>query len=323
MAFDPERAWFVAEGVPITPYDDARGKNFYPLMRLVARDEAGTLLASTDVVLPVSDETTCRACHASGASPAARPFDGWADDPDPERDMRLNILRLHDDREARNPRFVEALAEAGYDPQGLFVTASERGVSILCARCHASEALPGSGLDGIRSLTQAIHGRMAFVLDPVSGTILDSVDNRSACYRCHPGSVTRCLRGAMGTAVAPDGTLAIQCQSCHGSMRDVAAPDRAGWLDEPACQSCHTGTAVTNSGQIRFTSAFEAPGSPREAADDTFATDPDAPAPGLALYRFSTGHGGLSCPACHGSTHAEYPSSHENDNVQSLEIGGC
>ncbi len=34
---------------------------------------------------------------------------------------------------------------------------------------------------------------------------LDASDNRTACYRCHPGSTTRCLRGAMGSAVATDG----------------------------------------------------------------------------------------------------------------------
>jgi Bacterial Ig domain len=322
MQFDAERAWFIAEGIPLTPYDDGGDKNTYPLFRLVARDGSGQLLASTEIVLPVSDETTCKACHASDASPAAQPLEGWANDPDPDRDMRLNILRLHDDREARNARFNDALAEARYDSRGLFATATEGGISILCARCHASEALPGSGLEGIEPLTLAIHRRMAFVLDPISGVILDSEDNRSACYRCHPGSETRCLRGAMGNAVAADGTLAIQCQSCHGSMRDVASPDRVGWLDEPACQSCHTGTALHNSGAIRFTSAFEQPGMPRQAADDTFATDPDTPAAGLSLYRFSTAHGSLACPACHGSTHAEYPSSQENDNLQSLELQG-
>lgn len=320
MEFDAERSWFFAEGIPITPYDDAGRKNTYPLYRLVARDEGDRILATTDIVLPVSDETTCKACHASGASPAAQPLAGWANDSDPERDMRINVLRLHDDREVRNPRFTEALAEAGYDARGLAATAIEGGVSILCARCHPSEALPGSGLDGIEPLTQAIHRRMAFVLDPITGALLDSVENRSACYRCHPGSETRCLRGAMGSAVAADGTLAIQCQNCHGSMRDVGSPGRVGWLDEPSCQSCHTGTAVLNSGAIRFTSAFEAPGVPRQAADHTFATDPDEPAPGYSLYRFSTGHGGLGCPACHGATHAEYPSTHENDNVQSLEL---
>ena len=73
----------------------------------------------------------------------------------------------------------------------------------------------------------------------------------------------------------------MQCQSCHGSMLDVGvARPRTGWLDEPACQSCHTGTAVHNNGQIRYTSVFEDSGQPRVAVDSTFATTMDVPCPG-------------------------------------------
>jgi len=46
------------------------------------------------------------------------------------------------------------------------------------------------------------------------------------------------------------------------------------------------------------------------------------PAPGFDLYRFSFGHGGLACEACHGSTHAEYPALHRNDNLQSQAVQG-
>ena len=321
MTFDAAAGWFIAEGIPITPLDDAGGRNTYPLMRLTARGADDTVLATTDVVLPVSDEMNCAACHASGSSPFAQPPTGWVNDPDPERDVRLNILRLHDQREFHNQTFNDALATAGYDAAGLEATAVG-GHAVLCARCHLSEALPGSGIAGIEPLTMAVHRRMAGVFDPVSGGALDALDNRSACYRCHPGSVTRCLRGVMGSAVASDGSRAIQCQSCHGRMLDVASPDRTGWLDEPVCQSCHTGTAIQNNGEIRYLSAFEDDGSPRAAVDDTFATTPDAPAPGLSLYRFSTGHGGLYCEACHGSTHAEFPSSESNDNLQSIAIEG-
>lgn len=322
MSFDAAGAWFVAEGIPITPYDDARQKNPYPLMRLVARDASGAVLASTNIVLPVSDEMDCTTCHSSGSSPAARPLAGWVFDLDLQRDMRLNILRLHDDRELGTEAFQSSLAAARYDATGLFATATSGDTSILCARCHASEALPGSGIAGVKPLTQAVHGRMAYVFDPTTNLPLDSADNRSACYRCHPGSVTRCLRGVMGVAVAADGSRAIQCQSCHGSMSMVASPTRTGWLNEPACQSCHTGTATDNSGQIRYTSVFGSSGELRVATNQTFATNSDTPAPGLSLYRFSTGHGGLTCEACHGSTHAEFPSAQRNDNIQSVETQG-
>lgn len=321
MTFDSGLDAFVAEGIPITPYDDNHQKNFYPMVRLTVRDGTGTLLTSTDVVLPVSDEMDCRSCHASGSGPAARPASGWVSDPDPQRDFRLNVLRLHDDRFLGNPTYQAALAAIGYRATGLYPTATA-GRSILCASCHLSEALPGTGFAGVPPLTASMHAGHASVQDPTNGMTLDSASNRSACYRCHPGSTTKCLRGTMGNAVAADGSMAMQCQSCHGSMSTVGASTRTGWLQEPSCQQCHSGTAIHNNGAIRYTSVFDSTGAPRVAVDSTFATNSNAPAAGLSLYRFSAGHGGLQCEACHGSTHAEYPSSHANDNVQNIALQG-
>ena len=59
-----------------------------------------------------------------------------------------------------------------------------------------------------------------------------------------------------------------------------------------------------------------------DPADKRFATNPNTPAAGFSLYRFSKGHGGMQCEACHGATHAEYPSSHVNDNLQSIALQG-
>ncbi len=322
MTFDASRNWFIAEGIPITPYDDSGKKNPYPMMKVTARDASGSLLASTRIVLPVSDEMDCRTCHASGSPIDARPSAGWVYDPDPERDYRLNVLRIHDDAAKSSPAYGPALAAAGYDAAGLYATVTVRRKPVLCAACHSSEALPGSGQPGIPSLTRAVHSLHAGVTDPTNGQPLGSSANRSACYRCHPGSETKCLRGAMGAATAADGSMLMQCQSCHGGMAAVGASTRTGWFDEPTCQQCHTGTATKNSGQIRFPSVFDASGKPRVAADTRFATNTDTPATGLSLYRFSKGHGGLQCSACHGATHAEYPSSHENDNLQSLDLQG-
>ena len=313
MSWDNAMQWFVAEGIPITPYDDLGNRNPYPMMRLVARNASGAVLATTDIVLPVSDEMSCSSCHSSSSGSGAEPPSGWANDPNPDRDMRLNVLRLHDDRQASDPAFHTALAAVGYDPAGLSATAIG-GRSILCASCHLSEALPGSGQPGVAPLTRAIHGRHSH-LDADN-------DGREACYRCHPGSATRCLRGAMGAAVAADGTMAMQCQSCHGTMAQVASDTRTGWLQEPSCQQCHSGTATHNNGQIRYTSVYDSDGAPRAAVDSTFATNPNTPAAGLDLYRFSAGHGGIKCEGCHGSTHAEFPSSHRNDNIQSIEHQG-
>jgi hypothetical protein len=322
MAWTSAAHWWSAEGVPITPTDDAARKNHYPLMRLVARGSSGQLLAEAHIVLPVSDEMDCSTCHASGADPAAEPPAGWVWDPDPERDVRLNVLRLHDGLDLGDPAYVAALEAAGYSSAGLYANVVGGDGPILCARCHGSNALPGTGLAGVEPLTRAVHSLHANVVDPLTGQTLDAATNRSACYRCHPGSTTRCLRGAMGKAVAADGSMAMQCQGCHGVMSRVGNASRVGWLEQPACQSCHTGTATHNNGQIRYTTVFEANGAERQAVDATFATNPDVPAAGFDLFRFSYGHGGLACEACHGSTHAEFPSFGDNDNLESIGLQG-
>lgn len=322
MSFDATRNWFHADGIPITPTDDAGHAQSYPMMRVEVRDGVGVLLASTDVVLPVSQEMDCRACHSSGAGPEAMPTSGWANHPDFQRDYRLNVLRLHDELQAGDPLFASALAVNGFNAAGLEATALNDGKAILCASCHSSNALPGTGVAGVSPLTRAMHAGHADTTDPITGMNMDSSDNRSSCYRCHPGSETRCLRGAMGSAVAADGSMAMQCQSCHGNLSKVGDANRAGWFEEPSCQNCHTGSATQNNGQIRYESVYEPNGDERIPVSNLFATNADTPAPGIDLYRFSEGHGGLQCSACHGSTHAIFPSAHGNDNLQSMALQG-
>lgn len=322
MAWSAGFNWFEGVGIPITPIDDAGRANAYPMMRLVARNTTGAVLATTDVVLPVSGEMDCRACHASGAGAEARPAGGWVNDPVAKRDYRLNILRLHDERHLDDAVYQSALAANSFRADGLFNTVTVAATPILCAKCHASEALGTAGAPGVNPLTRSMHAKHAEVTNPMNGLKMDHIANRSACYQCHPGSATRCLRGAMGAAIAPDGSMSMQCQSCHGTMSQVGAANRTGWLDEPGCQTCHTGSATQNNGQIRYTSSFDASGNLRVPVSTLFATNPDTPMPGKSLYRFSKGHGGLQCEACHGSTHAEFPSAHRNDNVQSVQLQG-
>ena len=322
MDWDANFRWFNATGIPITPVDDLKITNTYPLMRLSAKNAAGALLAKLDIVLPVSSEVDCRSCHAPGSNPAAMPAAGWINTGDSKRDHRLNILLLHDEKNLGSPVYQQALQDKQMLSTGLYRTVVTRGTPILCASCHASEALGTNGYAGVKPLTTSVHGFHANVLDPKTHLPLDSAANRNSCYQCHPGSTTKCLRGAMGSAVATDGTMAMQCQSCHGSMSTVGAITRTGWLDEPNCQSCHTGTATSNNGKIVYTSVFDQPGHERVPVDLTFATNPNTPAAGKSLYRFSQGHGGLQCEACHGSTHAEFPTGTANDNLASKELQG-
>jgi len=315
LSYNETNNWWEATGLPIVPYNDDGSKNYYPMVEVTAKDGSGNILATTKVVLPISDEMDCKACHGSKSGyNAAKPAKGWENDPDLEKDFKWNILRLHDQKfptaVSDHQDQLQAAGYNNYDNAGLYATA-QNGNPVLCATCHSSNALPGTGIAGIKPLTEAIHTLHANVKDPTNGQTLNSSKNRSACYRCHPGKETKCLRGAMGKQSN------IQCQSCHGSMTAVGAHGRKGWLDEPYCQACHQNGKRYNTAVTDMQT-----GTLRAALDKRFATNDNTPVSGASLYRFSTGHGKMKCSACHGSTHAIYPSSHTEDNLQSIAVQG-
>ncbi|MGB9080779.1 MAG: hypothetical protein WCD00_05730, partial [Desulfuromonadaceae bacterium] len=147
-----------ADGIPTVPYDDAGLPNYYPMVKVVAKDRRDNILAVTKTVLPVSDELACSTCHSSGSD--AQQFSGSVYDPDPNRDWKRNILLLHDYKNMDHPAYAElyaaALAQNGYKSTGLLAT-SDSGTPILCANCHASNALGTPGVSGIKQLTMSIH----------------------------------------------------------------------------------------------------------------------------------------------------------------------
>ncbi|MCX6052631.1 MAG: hypothetical protein NTZ60_08985 [Campylobacterales bacterium] len=316
MTYNANHSWWEADGIPIINRDDNNATNYYPMVRVVAKNTAGTTLATADVVLPVSDEMDCKKCHASTvASTAARPIAGWENSTDALKDYKLNILKLHDEKHPINSTDLAAVKAKGYtNYQASLYNTAKAGNPILCASCHSSNALATTSIGNAKSLTASLHSKHSGVTDPSNGLTLNNSTNRDACYSCHPGAATECLRGAMGSAKNPDGSQMMQCQSCHGTMSDVGNTNRTGWMDEPNCQVCH------QNGQ-RYTSAL-VNGSMRTVLDTKFATNPNKPANGVSLYRFSTGHGNLQCSSCHGSTHAIFPSSHAEDNVISNQVQG-
>jgi hypothetical protein len=123
---------------------------------------------------------------------------------------------------------------------------------------------------------------------------------------------------------------------------------RVPWANEPGCGSCHTGYATDNlagtegtlvnptdnlgnADGIRLLSAYLAndpKATPIVPTNKAFAEN--VVAEGAAadgnpkLYRVSTGHGGVMCEGCHGSTHAEWPNGNDkaNDNVAANQLQG-
>ena len=306
MTYNSALGAWEATAIPTIPYDDNGNRNPYPMVKVVVKDAAGNVLATNTAVLAVSDEMACSTCHASGSSVAAEPSAGWENNADPAKDVKLNILKKHDDRWSI-ASYLPALQSQGYTYQSSLYQTAKAGTPILCAACHGSNALSAAGLPGINPLTQDMHTLHGPVINPSTGTSLDNATTPYAsCYLCHPGPQTKCQRGAMNKTA---------CYDCHGNLSKVGAATRQGWLDLPSCQMCHNGGT-------RYTSTFASAGIWRTTADTTFATNPDKPSAGKSLFRFSTGHGGVYCSACHGSQHAEYPSLQPNDNVYSTNLQG-
>jgi hypothetical protein len=155
-------------------------------------------------------------------------------------------------------------------------TTLENSKPVFCAGCHADAALSAAGQPGRETLSRAMHGSHASRMSAVNLAV--------ACYACHPGIRTQCLRDVHFSA-------SMTCTDCHTSMEAVADPSRQPWVDEPRCGSCHS----------RSGSQYEQAGT---------------------LFRHSKGHGNVHCAACHGAPHAITPTVDAADNVQALALQG-
>ena len=263
---------------------------------------------------------TCKGCHTSintgsTAQMAAKPKAGWVFDPTPEKDWKRNVLRLHDEKHLGTPASTPARSQAKqYDPRGLAATA-ELGRPILCAACHASNALPGTGVAGVSTLTAALHTKHATVVDPVKNLPLDAVGQSLGLLPVPPGlghqvparcdvERRRCQR-QRGSQL-PE--LSRQDDRCRQDRsRRLAAAAQLPVLP-PRRQAGNQRTRCGRHSACRGRSAL--------------CHQSEQAGHGFSLFRFSKGHGGLQCEACHGATHAEYPSVEANDNVQSIALQG-
>lgn len=194
---------FVAEGIPLTEFRDSDLVNPYPyqLAEITVLDQnSAAVLAQTTAVAPVSTEMNCDDCH----------YDGGVEDIATGR-VETNILTLHDEEHQNE-----------YPPGNSGPLMNRRPV--LCAECHASNALSKPGLPDIPSLSNAMH-------DKHDGEVPNT---QEGCYQCHPGPSTVCLRDVMSEEHNMD------CLDCHGSM-DSVSQNPSPWLNEPRCDNaaCH------------------------------------------------------------------------------------
>ncbi len=175
-------AWEVT-GVPITPFDDATPTTEQPYqLAEVTCLEAGGATVLDQTVFVAPVSTEMHCDKCHGATP------------------EIHILQEHDKEHGTT-------------------LMSQRPV--LCASCHASNALGTTGQPGLPNLSRAIH---KYHGEEVGATM--------NCYDCHPGAQTQCLRGAMFLA-------GKSCADCHGNMLSVGSSSRRPWIDEPRCATCH------------------------------------------------------------------------------------
>lgn len=242
--------WFSAEGIPISPFDDAGRENPFSLMRVTARDLAKKALVSVDTVVPVSGETNCKTCHLPAPygnglgtknvtspripsnDPQVAALPTWVSE---EWAADVNILLLHDSMHATK-------LFAGYN-----ATTGQSPKPVVCQTCHYTPALdlaqagPQTVAGGLQ---QNAHQTMSRVMhnghgnltvngaplfptmpapndpkranagpDPINAFTKSTLE--ATCYQCHPGKRTQCLRGVMYSVAG------AVCQDCHGQMKQV------------------------------------------------------------------------------------------------------
>ncbi|PIE61269.1 MAG: cytochrome C [Desulfobacterales bacterium] len=301
MTFSETLNAFEANKIPVVPYRSDGNYDPYPVFTVKAVDkETGKVLAMTKTVVPTATEMGCKNCH--GGKWRVPGTAGFSDE------TAANILAAHDKRSGTN-----------------LLERAKQGQPQHCQSCHSDPLRGAEGKSELLNLSAAIHGWHASYL---------ADQGADACYKCHPcrpSGPTKCLRGVHADK--------LDCSSCHGYMEDhalsllkkeneqgkagakplmvhltprkVATVDqinaRTPWINEPDCLNCH----------IEFTR-------PDPKTADAFNQWTQEAEELFRLRHDDTDS--IMCQACHGATHAIYPSRNkfapDMGNIQPLQYQG-
>jgi len=281
--------------------------------------------------LDAGEPVVCQSCHYTPALDLAQ-FGPLAGPPGTLANGRNQLVHESNSRVMHNhhgnlPGLFPDIPAPVQDPVTGVITNQPQRLAALdnnCYQCH-----PGKE-------TKCLRGAM------FNGGIL--------CSDCHGTMDQIGADFSTGVSSSSPGAFILD----QGNFYDSASPQpRVPWANEPGCGSCHTGNANSNltaqvgvvvnhrdsrgvADGIRLRQAFftgDAKATPIVPANKLFA-EPAVPAVfnGFAnpaagnpkLYRVSTGHGGVMCQGCHGSTHAEWPLAdpNANDNQTALQLQG-
>ncbi len=157
MKLDANGKGFVADGIPITPYDDDGTWDPYGTANITVTDTYNNVLQTATVVAPVSTEMDCKNCHGT-------------------TNPQLDVLQKHDKYNGTTLAADQATGKVH-----------------LCSECHSDNALGQAGKPGVESLSLAMHN---FHKDKMNYTSA-AANTTPGCYNCHPGPNTQCMRGIM------------------------------------------------------------------------------------------------------------------------------
>ncbi len=254
MTLSADKKYFEATAIPVVPYNDNSSEmQAYQTARITVYDQSTKKLIATceSVVVPVSDELHCDECHG-------------------QINTGLSILSSHD--KLSGTQFVDDL---------------KNNIRHKCSECHADNILGAPGVEGVKSLSQAMHGFHADKMELSEIT--------PPCGNCHPGPVTKCYRGVMyANGVSCDDS------HCHGDMATIAKSIQNGrepWLQEPNCSNCHTEEYSANPSTL-YRNSYLLNG-PTSGMNDI-----------------------ILCLSCHNSPHSEWPSTLPLDNKIPLSLQG-
>lgn len=252
----PSGNFFVATGIPITPYTDANlvTENPYQLIHLVAKAVgSSTILATTDVVIPVSNEISCvsSGCHSSQQDI----LDEHENEPGFNKNGPNLCANCHADNALGTTGDPEAgiFSEVIHDKHKNMLPQNEIST---CYKCHPGENTQClrdvMGKDPVNPMTcQNCHGTMGEVASSISNGRRPWLDEPSCgnplChgsnYAEEPGKLFRESQGHGG----------LNCSACHGSphailptiqandnLQNITLQGYAGTLKE--CTVCHETT---------------------------------------------------------------------------------
>jgi hypothetical protein len=246
---------FEAAGVPIAAFDDFGQENPYPLVRVQA-EISNSPVATVDIVMPISGEAECQACHAApqdGGNGTATVDAGLAniqvsiDDPLEGADVPLaasvewasdiNILRLHDQKHGTS-------LESGFDP-----VTGRGNEPVVCQRCHYTPALDLAQLGPLgpeNDTSLDLNGGTLHIESLANGR--DQVKHKSMSNVMHSHHASTGLFPGMPPAINAQGQrrspaqtqsiLEETCYRCHPGKRTQCmrgAMANGGLV----CQDCH------------------------------------------------------------------------------------